>query len=213
MFTYVVNFKNYAQSIGNETEKMLQELIDIKLNGNSIKLAIPTVHLLLSKQYGNIIAQHVDPDEQGPFTGKIIMEDLKSIGVSGSLLNHSENKISMKSIKKTIQRATVQDFELYVCSRDVGETQELCKAGALNIAYEPPELIGGNISVSTAKPDVIRDCVQICDQFDAKLLVGAGIKNITDVKTSLELGASGVLVSSGVIKSTDPKNSLNSLMI
>ena len=213
MFTYVVNFKNYAQSIGKETEKMLQELEDVKLNGNSLRLAIPTAHLLLSKQYGNIIAQHVDPDEQGPFTGKIIMEDLKSIGISASLLNHSENRIPMESINKTIRRASVQEFELYVCSRDVGETEELCKAGALNIAYEPQELIGGDISVSTAKPEVIRDCAEICDHFGAKLLVGAGIKNITDVKTSQELGASGVLISSGVIRSTDPKNSLNSLMI
>lgn len=213
MFTYIVNFKNYPQSSGNKTENLLHNLENVQLNGNSLRLAIPTAHLLLSKQYNNIIAQHVDPDEQGPYTGKIIMEDLKSMGISGSLLNHSENRIPMVSIKKTIQRASVQGFELYVCSRDVRETEELCKGGALNIAYEPQELIGGDISVSTAKPEVIRDCAEICDHFGANLLVGAGIKNITDVKTSQKLGASGVLISSGVIRSSDPKNSLNSLMI
>jgi triosephosphate isomerase len=41
-----------------------------------------------------------------------------------------------------------------------------------------------------------------------KVLCGAGITNGSDVKKAIELGTVGVVVSSGVIKSKDPKKIL-----
>ncbi len=213
MFTYIVNLKNYPESTGTKTELIVMGLSQVKKDQSSILLAVPSTHLLLSKKYKQIISQHVDSMEPGPFTGKVIIDDLLEMGIKASLLNHSENRISMEIIQNTIQRAETNDFELFICSRDLNETEKLCKIGAKNIAYEPIELIGGDISVSTARPHIIAECVEVCERSGANLLVGAGIKTLKDVKIARELGASGVLVSSGIVRSTDPKNALNSLMI
>jgi len=78
------------------------------------------------------------------------------------------------------------------------------------IAVEPPELIGGDISVSSAQPDIIRNAAKLigCN----KLLVGAGVKNGKDVRIAIELGARGVLLASGVTKAKDPKAVLMDLV-
>jgi len=78
------------------------------------------------------------------------------------------------------------------------------------VAVEPPELIGGDISVSTAQPEVVSGAVQLIGSN--KTLVGAGVKNAEDVKISIELGASGVLLASGVTKAVDPESVLRDLV-
>ena len=45
-----------------------------------------------------------------------------------------------------------------------------------------------------------------------EVLCGAGVKNGADVATALDLGASGVLLASGVTKATDPKAVLDDLV-
>jgi triosephosphate isomerase len=81
--------------------------------------------------------------------------------------------------------------------------------GADFVAVEPPELIGGDISVSTANPELISDAVATIGA--GKVLVGAGIKNAEDVRIALKLGAVGVLVASGVVKAADPVAALEDL--
>ncbi len=212
VLTFIVNFKNYEESIGDDTEILIQKLNEAR-NGNKVFFSLPLTHLLLGKKYHNLLSQHVDFHQHGPFTGRVVMEDLKKIGISGSLLNHSEYKVDHSVIRKTIKRADVSEFELFICARDLDEAKTLCEMGARTIAYEPEELIGGNISVSSSKPEIIEKCFTICEEYGANLFIGAGIKNRDDVKRGKELGAKGILISSGIVKSKEPKNSLNSLMI
>ena len=77
----------------------------------------------------------------------------------------------------------------------------MCSADV--IAVEPPELIGGDISVSTARPELISDSVQKISKVP--VLVGAGVKNGADVRIARKLGAVGVLIASGVTKANDPE--------
>ena len=70
------------------------------------------------------------------------------------------------------------------------------------IAVEPPELIGGDISVSKAGPEIIERAVDFVGKN--QVLVGAGIRDLEDVTIALKLGACGVLVASGVVKVADP---------
>ncbi|MGC8993747.1 MAG: triose-phosphate isomerase, partial [Candidatus Aenigmatarchaeota archaeon] len=78
--------------------------------------------------------------------------------------------------------------------------------GADIVAMEPPELIGSGISVSNAKPELITETIKKIKGLGlkTKILVGAGISNKDDCKRSIELGADGVLLSSIVMKSTQP---------
>ncbi|MBD3303718.1 triose-phosphate isomerase, partial [Candidatus Woesearchaeota archaeon] len=77
------------------------------------------------------------------------------------------------------------------------------------IAIEPKELIGGKISVSKARPELIRETVKA---VKTKVLCGAGINTRQDVKTALKLGAKGVLVASAVAKAKNPGKALKALI-
>ena len=66
------------------------------------------------------------------------------------------------------------------------------------IAVEPAELIGGDISISSAQPGLITKSVNAAGKVP--LLIGAGIKNSKDVEIGIGLGAKGILVASGIVK-------------
>jgi triosephosphate isomerase len=75
------------------------------------------------------------------------------------------------------------------------------------IAIEPPELIGSGRAVSREKPEVIKNSVRRIREVNSsvKILCGAGISTGDDVYAALKLGAQGVLVASGVVKSRNPE--------
>ena len=83
------------------------------------------------------------------------------------------------------------------------------------IAVEPPELIGGDISVTTADPGIVSGSVAAVTDIDKniKVLCGAGVKNGKDVAKSIELGAEGVLLASGVVKAKDKESVIRDLAL
>jgi triosephosphate isomerase len=82
------------------------------------------------------------------------------------------------------------------------------------IAVEPPELIGGEVSVSKAKPEVIVDTINDVHEIDETIpvLCGAGVKDREDVRIAMKLGSRGILVASGVTKAKDPKAAILDLL-
>jgi len=199
----IVNFKAYPL---NYFFKVLEAIEELNQNyGKMIYFAIPSTFFYLKKDF--FIAQDFFPEE-GAHTGEITYKTLKHFGIKGSLLNHSEKQKRFNELIKCLSLID-KNFLLTVCA-DSKESafslhyinEKLKKISY--IAYEPPELIGGNISVSKAKPEIIENLTKEIDY----LLVGAGIKTKDDVKKSLELGAKGVLVASGVVKNNNPKNLL-----
>jgi len=82
------------------------------------------------------------------------------------------------------------------------------------VAVEPPELIGGDISVATADPDIVTDAVDAAGAVndDVDVFCGAGISTGDDVVTAGELGAEGILLASGVAKADDPRAALEDLV-
>ena len=205
--------KSYKETIGKNSVEFIKNISKIHKSGYELKIAAPYTSLHLSTNYKEIISQHVDYEKPGAHTGSIIMEDLMENGVKESLLNHSERRVGLEVANQTIQRSSELGFTLYVCCETVDEIEKLCTMGAKHVAYEPKELIGGDISVSTSKPEIIKEGAEICKKHGSILLVGAGVKNGEDVKIAKMLGAGGILVASGVVKAKDPFNALNSLMI
>jgi triosephosphate isomerase len=82
------------------------------------------------------------------------------------------------------------------------------------VAVEPPELIGGDISVTKANPRIVEDTVDAVKEANrsVSVLCGAGIKTGADVKAALDLGADGVLLASGVVRAKDPRAALLDLV-
>jgi len=101
-----------------------------------------------------------------------------------------------------------------VCSQSTEESAKIAELKPDAIAVEPPELIGGDISVTSANPAIVSDTVEAVKAVDPNIpvLCGAGVKSQEDVRKAIELGAMGVLLASGVTKAKDPEAVIRDLM-
>ena len=170
-----------------------------------VKIAIsPPQHLigLVANTSIIILAQHVDDSKIGSTTGFMIPELLKKSKVKGSLINHSEHRISSKEIRKLVLKLKELKMTSIVCVKDIVEVKKYLKLNPDFIAIEPPELIGSGKAISTEKPELIAKAADIVNNSKnkTKLLCGAGIVSGDDVKKAIELGSQGILVASGIIK-------------
>ena len=211
----IVNLKHYRVSSGPESERFLMKFIPF-VDSYDIRLifALHPIDIRLAGQFPEMefYAQHVDPVTYGPYTAQISPQILMDFGIKGSLLNHSERRVLRDKIESSVLFARDAGLETVLCCESYSEALDFKKLETDFVAYEPPELIGGNISVSTANPSVIRDVVNEYNGSRSMILVGAGIKNHKDYNDSLELGAGGVLIASGIVLSNSPVEALKSLI-
>ncbi len=159
-------------------------------------------------------AQHVSPVDHGSHTGSTLAEAAADAGATGTLLNHSENRLKLADIDASLSAADRVDFDTVLCANN---TQQVAAAAALGpdaVAVEPPELIGTGTPVSKADPDIVRDAVDAAAAVDESVDVycGAGISTGEDVVAARDLGADGVLLASGVAKADDPAAALEDLV-
>jgi triosephosphate isomerase len=203
----IINFKTYETGTGDkalELAKIHEEVA--KETGANIQIVVQAVDIAKISQEVDIpiIAQHIDPIKYGSSTGHILPESVKMAGAVGTLINHSEKRLEREIIRKTVERAKDVGLITIICAATAEEGATFVEFNPDYIAVEPPELIGDpNISVATAKPEVIKKAVELVRPI--KLLVGAGVKDGRDVKISMELGAQGVLLASAIARSKDPK--------
>jgi triosephosphate isomerase len=122
--------------------------------------------------------------------------------------------LTLADIDECIRKAKACGLETIVCTNNV---QTSVAAGELEpdfVAIEPPELIGGDTSVTTANPGIVKDAVDAIRRVNSEvgILCGAGVKNGEDVAKAIELGTQGVLLASGVVKAKDKVRVLNQLV-
>lgn len=160
-----------------------------------------------------VFAQHSDNVKQGAATGRITPEAVRDAGCTGTLINHSEFRIPSSDVEAMVSRCRALGLITIVCTKDAAESQAYAAFGPDFIAVEPPELIGGEVSVTTASPDVVADSVRLVKKANpsVKVLCGAGVKTGKDVAKAIELGADGVLLASGVVKAMDQRAALQDL--
>jgi len=159
-------------------------------------------------------AQHVSPNEHGSHTGSTLAEAVADAGATGTLLNHSENRLKLADVDGSLRAAERVDLETCVCANN---PRQIGAAAALEpdaVAVEPPELIGTGTPVSQADPDVVTGAVNAAAAVDDSVDVycGAGISTGDDVVAAGELGTTGVLLGSGVAKADDPEAALRDLV-
>ena len=65
-------------------------------------------------------------------------------------------KFLLNRLRYAITRAREVGFFTVVCAKDIEEGKKIAKLKPDAVAIEPPELIGGDISISTASPDIIK---------------------------------------------------------
>jgi triosephosphate isomerase len=222
LFHFIINSKNYENAAGVSALKLAAAVSEVETRRNKVVrfyLAVPafSVSLLADKFPAlQILTQHLDYSPPGSTTGFLVPKIAKLSGASGSLVNHSEHRISLSEIEHLVQ--TLRDLEMksFVCAQDEKEVKTLAGLSPDFIAIEPPELIGSGNAVSKARPSLITDSLEALEEGSSGrqppiLLCGAGIVDAEDVKTAAKLGASGVLVASGVIRANDWKSKILSI--
>ncbi|MGE4275517.1 MAG: triose-phosphate isomerase [Candidatus Methanomethylophilaceae archaeon] len=213
----IINFKAYTEVDGFRSldlARTCQKVADE--SGVCIAVCPPQVELgQVSKGVDiPVLSQHVDPRKPGSATGWVTPSMVAATGAKGSLLNHSEHRLLMTDIQDAVSMCRSHSLLTVVCTDSVASSAAAAAYRPDYVAVEPPELIGGDISVTEANPDVVRGAVDAVRRVDAgvRLLCGAGVKTGEDVRAALELGAEGVLLASGVVKSKDPYQSLLDLV-
>ena len=158
-------------------------------------------------------AQHVDPVDTGSHTGSTLPEAVADAGATGTLINHSERRLRLADVDGAVRAAERAGLETCVCANNPAQIRAAAALGPDSVAVEPPALIGGDVSVATADPGIVEDAVAAAADVDESVAVycGAGISSGADVETARELGASGILLASGVAKADDPRAALDAL--
>ena len=213
----VINFKTYENSTGQDALKLAMICDEVAKETNvEIIICVQAADIFRIKQHVNIpvFAQHIDPIESGSHTGMILPQSVKEAGAKGTLLNHSENRLRIDVLETSINAAKKADLITIVCANDAIVGQAVYSMDPDFVAVEPPELIGGKVSVSKAKPDIIKNSVnRICKLGGYhKVLVGAGVKTNEDIQKSIQLGARGVLLASGITNAKNPGKVLREMV-
>ena len=202
----IINCKNYLEVAGEKILKLSEIAKDIS-NSNKVQIMIapPQNCLFYLSQFIKLplICQHIDDKKIGSTTGFIIPELAKSYGAAGSLINHSEHKMEYEHIQNLVERLRQLNMTSIVCAATSKEVGELARLNPNMIAIEPPELIGTGKAVSKVNPSIITQSVKEAGKHseNIKVICGAGIVDKADVQSAVKLGAKGILLASGLIKS------------
>ncbi|MBU1200967.1 MAG: triose-phosphate isomerase [Nanoarchaeota archaeon] len=211
----IVNFKAYKEGTGRNAVKLAKICEKVaKKTKKNIAIAVEEVDIrnISSKVKIPVLSEHLDSIREGAHTGNNLAEAIKENGAWGTLLNHSENRLRIDQLEESIKRAREVGLKTVVCANNSEIAEAVAAFEPDMIAIEPPELIGGDISVSTAKPQVITDTIKKVKRIaNIPVLCGAGIKSGADVKKAIKLGAKGILVASGIVKAKDPEKALTEL--
>ena len=213
----IINFKIYSEAEGVNALSLAR--ICEKVAGESgagIAVCPPMTELSYVARNLSIpvFSQNVHPRKPGSGTGYTSPSAIVSSGAYGTLVNHSENRQSAEDIGACVRMCADSGLKICACAENVGKAAEIAGFSPDMIAVEPPELIGGDVSVTSANPKIVEDTVNSVKSVDSgiKVLCGAGVKTGEDVRAAIDLGADGVLLASGVVRSKDPESILNDLI-
>ena len=213
----LVNLKTYKEGMGNRAHQIATAAqLVARESGVTIGVAPGYIdlHPLCHHFAIPVYAQHVDGDEPGAHTGHITADALKAAGSAGSLVNHSERRLTLAEIESSVRALQSLKLSAVICSNNEVTSAGAAALGPEYVAIEPPELIGSGVSVSKANPDIIKRSVAAVHAVNpkVKVLTGAGIQTGECVKIAVDLGTDGVLLASSVVKAADPAAVLRDLV-
>jgi triosephosphate isomerase (TIM) len=214
----VVNFKTYESAHGLAAVELAKAMEVVNTEVETCELvavvsAFDLASVIAAAPTLSVWTQHLDPVGFGSNTGWLHPSTAIEHGATGTIINHAEHKVSIEHVKELISQLPTE-FPVCACAADLDEAKALAALSPTMIAVEPPELIGGDISVTSADPAIVSDTVNLVNSVNPQVvtLCGAGVKNGQDVSTAIKLGTSGVLLASGVTKAEEPLSVLRDLV-
>ena len=200
----LVNFKNYDGVLGEgavrlalavqKISKRLEVQFIVAPPGPELSTVAASVEL-------PVFSQTVSDKPSGKSTGAMVPEALKAAGCAGSILNHSESRLSVKTIVAVTPRMRTLGLSACICGENATEVARFSAMKPEFLAVEPPELIGTGVAVSKARPSLLRETAKSvrATGYKGRLLCGAGIVTGDDARASMRFGMDGILVSSSVV--------------
>jgi triosephosphate isomerase len=213
----VLNLKTYLEGTGENSVKIAQACKDVA-DDSGIDIAVAPqfcdIYRITSQVDIHVYSQHLDSVGAGSFTGHAFSRCIKDAGAVGTLINHSERRLTLAGIDASVQAAKKAGLATIVCTNNVATSAAAAALSPDYVAVEPPELIGSGIPVSKADPAVVTGSVEAILKVNpaVKVLCGAGISKGEDLAAALELGSVGVLLASGIVKAPNPKLALEELV-
>ncbi|MDD1719166.1 MAG: triose-phosphate isomerase [Methanoregulaceae archaeon] len=213
----LINLKSYAEGTGQRAHQIATMAQSVsEESGVEIGLAAGYIDLHpLSRHFEiPIYAQHVDGVPPGAFTGHVTASAVRQAGAVGSLLNHSERRLTLAALEAGLKALTEEKLSSVICTNNEATSAAAAALHPTYVAVEPPELIGSGVSVSKANPEIITRSVAAVREVnpEGKVLTGAGIQSGECVKIAVDLGTDGVLLASSVVKAKDPGAVLRDLV-
>lgn len=213
----LLNLKTYTEGSGQRAHHIAEAAQQVS-EESGIEIGIApsymNIHPISMHYTLPVYAQHVDAAAPGAHTGAVTAEAVRSAGAAGSLVNHSERRQTLADIEAAVAALRSTGLISVVCSNNVATSAAAAALGPDYVAIEPPELIGGTVSVSQANPEIITGTVAAVEKIDpkVKILTGAGIHSGECVKVAVDLGTAGVLLASSVVKAKAPISVLRDLV-
>jgi triosephosphate isomerase len=212
-----LKFKTYPESTGQNSLKLLDSVAQAIIENSSVKelvyVAPSIIDLGVAKNKFdglNIMAQHVDTQTAGSTTGWITADNIIAQDITYTLYNHSEHRVFGDNIVENINYLQSKGLKVIFCCENIEEAKIALEAKPFAIAYEPKELIGSGVSVTT-KPEAVAEFIALV-KGKSLALIGAGVSTKEDIKKGIELGADGALLASAFVKAADPKAKLMELV-
>ena len=212
----LVNLKTYQEGMGSNAHRIAAAAETVAEESGVVIGVAPVFTELHPMSHHYAIpgyAQHIDAIAPGAHTGHILPEAVRSAGARGTLINHSERRLTLADIGACVEIARRLHLESVVCTNNDSTSAAAASLRPDYEAIEPPELIGSGVSVSKADPGIIERSVNavLAVNPDVRVLTGAGIQSGECVKIAVDLGTSGVLLASRVGKADDPEAVLRDL--
>jgi triosephosphate isomerase len=213
----LINCKALPQGMGSRAH-LIAEAAETVAEESGVRIGMAPVYTEIHPVSHHfripVFAQHIDGVPPGPYTGHVTASAVRHAGAVGTLVNHSERRLTLAEIEACVRAAREAKLETVVCTNNDPTTAAAAALGPDYVAVEPPELIGSGVSVCKADPGIIQRSVEAARRVnpDVKVLTGAGIQTGDCVRIALDLGTNGVLLASSVVKAPDPEKVLRDLV-
>ncbi len=161
-----------------------------------------------------VFAQHMDPVTVGRGAGYVLPEAIRAAGAVGTMLNHSERRMTLADIYRAIKRAQEVGLATLVCADSPEEAAAVAMLGPDIVLAEPPELIATSRSAATEMRGFVERAVEMVGRIDPEIIVmcGAGVQTPDDVVRMIGLGVGGTGSSSGILKAADPIGQMEAMI-
>lgn len=136
----------------------------------------------------------------------VLPEALKEAGAVGTMLNHSERRLTLAEISGAISRADEVGLATMVCTDSPREAAAVAQLAPNIVLAEPPALIGGDRSVASEMREFVQQTIDMVGRINPEIIImcAAAVKTPQDVADMVSLGVGATGSTSGILKAEDP---------